>query len=92
MGRGLHLAYKNSLTVPLTALVQKEMIYVNETLRQNGYPECFLIPQCSLSRKDKEEKDVDPGACVTIPYIQCVLEAVTRILSAIDALIHVKPL
>ena len=89
MGRGLHLAYKNSLTVPLTALVQKEMIYVNETLRQNGYPERFLIPQCSPSRKDK---DVDPGACVTIPYIQYVLEAVTRILSAIDALVHVKPL
>ena len=54
---------------------------------QSTFP---LSPQCSLSRKDIEEKD-DPRSCVTIPYIQGVLEAVTRILSDINVQVHMKP-
>ena len=49
-----------------------------------GDPECFLSPQCSPSSKDREEKD-DPRSCVTIPYIQGVLEAVTRSLLDINS-------
>ena len=63
---------------------------MKETLHQNGYPECFLSPQCSPSRKDREEKD-DPRSRVTIPYIQGVSEAVTRILSDINVQVHMKP-
>ena len=53
-------------------------------------PERFLSPQCSPSRKDREEKD-DPRSRVTIPYIQGVSEAVTRILSDINVQVHMKP-
>ena len=42
------------------------------------------------ARKGSEEKD-DPRSCVTIPYIQVFLEAVTRILSDINVQVHVKP-
>ena len=63
---------------------------MKETLHQNGYPEHFLSPQCSPSRKDREEKD-DPRSRVTIPYIQGVSEAVTRILSDINVQVHMKP-
>ena len=62
---------------------------MKETLQQNGYPECFLSPQCSPSRKDREEKD-DPISRVTIPYIQGISEAVTRILSDINVQVHMK--
>ena len=72
------------------SLVREERSYVKETLQQNGYPERFLSPQCSPSRKDREEKD-DPRSCVTIPYIQGVSEAVTRILSDINVQVHMKP-
>ena len=51
------------------SLVREERSYVKEILQQNGYPERFLSPQCSPSRKDREEKD-DPRSHVTIPYIQ----------------------
>ena len=44
----------------------------------------------SPSRKDEEEKN-DPRSCITIPYIQGVSEAVTRILSNIDVQVHIKP-
>ena len=73
----------------MNSLVREEMSYVKETLHQNGYPERFLSPQCSPSRKDREEKD-DPRSHVTIPYIQGVLEAVTRILSDINIQVHMK--
>ena len=63
---------------------------MKEILQQNGYPEHFLFPQCSPSRKDREEKD-DPRSHVTIPYIQGVLKAVTRILSNINIQVHMKP-
>ena len=72
------------------SLVREERSYVKETLQQNGYPEHFLSPQCSPSRKDREEK-VDPRSRVTIPYIQGVSEAVTRILSDINVQVHMKP-
>ena len=62
---------------------------MKETLQQNGYPECFFSPQCSPSRKDREEKD-DP-AHVIISYIQGVSEVVTRILSDINVQVHMKP-
>ena len=64
---------------------------MKETLRCNGYPECFLFPlECHRSRKDTEDKD-DPRSRITIPYIQGVLEAVTRILSDINVQVHMKP-
>ena len=63
---------------------------MKETLQQNGYPECFLSPQYSPSRKDREEKD-DPRSHVTIPYIQGILKAVTRILLDINVQVHTKP-
>ena len=66
------------------SLVREERSYVKE---QNSYPERFLSPQCSRSRKDREEKD-DPRSCVTI---QGVSEAVTRILSDINVQVHMKP-
>ena len=56
----------------------------------NGYPDRFLSPQCLSSRKDREEKD-DPRSRVTIPYVQGVLEAVTRILLDINVQVHMKP-
>ena len=59
-------------------------------MEQNSYLECFLSPQCSPSRKDREEKD-DPRSRVTIPYIQGVSEALTRILSDIIVQVHMKP-
>ena len=62
---------------------------MKETLHQNGYPECFLLSQPSPSRKNEEEED-DPRSPVTIPYIQGVSEAVTRILSNIDIQVHMK--
>ena len=62
---------------------------MKETLQQNGYPECFLSPQCSPSRKDREKDD--PRSRVTIPYIQGVSEAVTNILSNINVQVHMKP-
>ena len=49
----------------------------------------FLSPQHSPSRKDREKDD--PRSRVTIPYIQGVSEAVTRILSDINVQVHVKP-
>ena len=64
--------------------------YVKETLHQNGYPEHFLLSWCSPSKKDEEEKD-NPRSCITIPYIQGVLEAVTKILSDIGVQVHMKP-
>ena len=42
---------------------------------------------CSPSRKEKD----DPRSRVTIPYIQGVSEAVTRILSDINVQVHMKP-
>ena len=70
------------------SLVQKEKAYVKEILRCNGYPERFLFSlECHRSRKDTEDKD-DP---ITIPYIQGILEAVTRILSDINVQVHMKP-
>ena len=69
------------------SLVQEERSYVKETLHQNGYPEHFLSPQCSPSRKDRD----DPRSCITIPYIQGVSEVVTRILSDINFKVHMKP-
>ena len=64
---------------------------MKETLRCNGYPERFLFPlECHRSRKDTEDKD-DPRSHVTIPYIQGVSEAVTRILSNINVQVHMKP-
>ena len=74
----------------MNSLVREERSYVKETLQQNGYPERFLSPQCSPSRKDREEKD-DPRSRVTIPYIQGVSESVTRILSDINVQVHMKP-
>ena len=74
----------------MNCLVQEERSYVKETFQQNGYPECFLSPQCSSSRKDREEKD-DPRSRITIPYIQGVSEVVTRILSNINVQVHMKP-
>ena len=73
-----------------SSLVQGERSYVKETFHQNGYPECFLLSQRSPSRKDEEEKN-DLRSRVTIPYIQGVSEAVTRILSNIDVQVHMKP-
>ena len=73
----------------MNSLVRGERSYVKQTLHQNGYPECFLLSQCSPSRKD-EDKD-DPRSRVTIPYIQGVSEAMTRILSNIDVQFHMKP-
>ena len=70
------------------SLVRKEKAYVKETLRCNGYPEHFLFPlECHRPRKDKD----DPRPHVTIPYIQGVSEAVTRILSNINVQVHMKP-
>ena len=66
-----------------------EVIYVKETLHQNGYPERFHLSQRSPSRKDEEEDD--SRSHITIPYIQGVSEAVTRILSNIDVQVHMKP-
>ena len=63
---------------------------MKETLHQNGYPECFLSPPCSPSRKGREEKD-GPRSSVSIPYIQGVSEAVTTILSDINVQVHMKP-
>ena len=63
---------------------------MKETLHQNGYPECFLSPLCSPSRKDREEKD-GPRSSVTIPYIQGVSEVVTTILLDINVQVHMKP-
>ena len=60
---------------------------MKETLQQNGYPECFLSPQCTPSRKEKD----DPRSRVTIPYIQGVSEAVTKILSDINVQVDMKP-
>ena len=71
----------------MNSLVQEERSYVKEILQQNGYPERFLSPQCSPSRKEKD----DPRFRVTIPYIEGVLEAVTRILSDINVQVHMKP-
>ena len=65
-------------------------MHLEQNWKQNGYPECFLSSQCSPSRKDREEKD-DPRSHVTIPYIQGVSEAVTRILSDINVQVHMKP-
>ena len=62
---------------------------MKETLQQNHYPEHFLSPQCSPSKKDREKDD--SRSCVTIPYIQGVLEAVTKILSDINVQVHIKP-
>ena len=61
----------------MNSLVQEERSHVKETLQQNGYPERFLSPQCSPSRKDREEKD-DPRSHVTIPYIQGSLATQTH--------------
>ena len=71
----------------MNSLVRKERSYVKEILQQNGYPERFLSPQCSPSRKEKD----DPRSRVTIPYIQGVSEAVTKILSDINVQVHMKP-
>ena len=62
---------------------------MKETLRCNGYPECFLFP-LECHRSDTDDKD-DPRSHVTIPYIQGVSEAVTRILSHINVQVHMKP-
>ena len=62
---------------------------MKETLHQNGCPEHFISPQCSPSRKDREEDD--RRSLVTIPYIQGVSEAVTRIQSSINVQVHMKP-
>ena len=72
------------------SLVQEERSYVKETLQQNGYPKHFLLSQCSPSKKDKEKDD--PRSHITIPYIQGVSEAVTRILSDINVQVYMKPL
>ena len=58
-------------------------MYVKETLHQSGYPERFLIPQYSPSRKDKEKDD--PKARVIIPYIQGISKG-------INVQVHMKPL
>ena len=64
---------------------------MKETLHCNGYPERFFFRlECHQSSKDTEDKD-DPRSCVTIPYIQGVSEAVTRILSDINVQVHMKP-
>ena len=65
-------------------------MHLEQNWKQNGYLERFLSSQCSPSRKDGEEKD-DPRSRVTIPYIQGVLEAVTRILLDINVQVHMKP-
>ena len=70
--------------------MREERSYVKETLHQNGYPEHFLLSRCSPSKKDEEEKD-NPRSRVTIPFIQGVSEAVTRILSDINVQVHMKP-
>ena len=38
------------------SLVQEERSYVKETLQQNGYPEHFLSPQCSPSRRTERRR------------------------------------
>ena len=62
---------------------------MKENLQQNGYPEHFLSPRSSPTRKDREKDD--PRSHVTIPYIQGVSEAVSRILSDINVQVHMKP-
>ena len=62
---------------------------MKEILHQNGYPERFLSPHSSPSRKDREEDD--DRFLVTISYIRGVLEAVTRILLDINVHVHMKP-
>ena len=84
----LHLAKELLLTVS-QSLVQEERHYVKESLHQNGCPERFLSSQHSPPRKDREKDD--PRFCVTIPYVQGVLEVLTRILSDIDVQVHMKP-
>ena len=63
---------------------------MKETLHQNGYSECFLFPQHSPSRKDRENDD--PRSHVTTLYIQGISEAVTnKILLNVDVQVHMKP-
>ena len=63
---------------------------MKETLRCNGYPECFLFLLNATDLGRTRDKD-DPRSHVTIPYIQGVSEAVARILSDINVQVHMKP-
>ena len=69
-------------TIPLKANGRVPRL-VKETLHQNGYPEYFLFPQRSPSRKDREEKG-DHRSHAIIPYIQGISKAVTKILSDVN--------
>ena len=86
-----HTAHKRAVVSKRAASHCSTNSLVREkSYHQSGYPECFLSPQCSPSRKDREEKD-DPRSRVTIPYIQGVSQAVTKILSDINVQVHMKP-
>ena len=75
------------LMVPKVWYKEKCHTWVKEALHQNGYPERFILPQCSPSRKTGD----DFRSHVIIPYIQCLSETVTRVLPEIDVQFHLTP-
>ena len=75
----------------MNSLVREERSYVKETLHQNGYTQSIssLISAHHLGRTERRRMIVDPMS----PFhtFQGVSEAVTRILSNINAQVHMKP-
>ena len=71
-------------------LKQEEKLYVRKMLGWNGYPERFFFPKCSPSTREHTEKKA-PKAHRMIPYVQGISEAVARILSDLDVMVHMKP-
>ena len=79
---------------------QRERNRVNDTLVENNYPPMF-IKQCERARarsRQKREQNIasehtsQPSRCITIPYVQGVLEKIGGVLTREGIKVAYKPI
>ena len=71
-------------------LEEKQNVF--KALEQNGYPRRFVFSRSQASHHSKEKEKPTLNGFAVIPYVQCVCEAISRVLRDVRIKVCFKPM